>query len=99
MQPPTTARPMTAVRGAGYTSVRANSGSSFDPLNQAKHMSNFQAKDETAVEYKIKVLEKKITSLLHDSVMCAHRKEHNLALEKAKVQFDSDCARVEQSRV
>lgn len=30
-------RPMTAVRGAGYTSARVGSGSSqmFDPLNQA----------------------------------------------------------------
>lgn len=31
-------RPMTAVRGAGYTSQRQNTAAIFDPLNQAQTM-------------------------------------------------------------
>ena len=84
--PPGTARPMTAVRGAGYTSInnRSPNTSAFDPLNQAKTMSNFQAKDETTPEAKIKAIEMKVNSLLNDSVMSSHRREFSLALEKAK---------------
>ncbi|GIY46022.1 intraflagellar transport protein 88 homolog [Caerostris extrusa] len=54
-------RPMTAVRGAGFTSSgsRAPSGI-FDPLNQAKStVSPLLMKDENSPEERLKQLEKK----------------------------------------
>lgn len=86
LMPPTTARPMTAVRGAGYSSInnRSPNNAAFDPLNQAKSMSTFQGKDETSPEAKIKLLEKKVNMLLEESVLNSYREEFELALEKAK---------------
>ncbi|RWS04201.1 intraflagellar transport protein 88-like isoform X1 [Dinothrombium tinctorium] len=86
-QQPMTARPMTAVRGAGYTSHSRNQakGTAFDPLNQAKSMiSTFHHVDENSPEFKIKQLEQKVNTLLEESVMALFRNEKNLALEKAK---------------
>lgn len=85
-QAPATARPVTAVRGAGYTSsTRVSSGTSFDPLNQAKTFaSGFQQKDDTTPEAKIKGLEKRVNELLEESILCASRGENKLSLEKAK---------------
>lgn len=59
-QPPPTARPMTAVRGAGYRSEtaagRPGGNAVFDPLNQAKSMpSPFQRPEEKSPEARIKV--------------------------------------------
>ncbi|KAI1286930.1 Intraflagellar transport protein 88 -like protein [Halotydeus destructor] len=82
--PPATGRPMTAVRGAGYTSINNRSPTSFDPLNQAKNMSNFQGRDDSTPEAKIRNLELKVNSLLEESVANAHRTHFSLALEKAK---------------
>ncbi|RWS30890.1 intraflagellar transport protein 88-like isoform X1 [Leptotrombidium deliense] len=85
--PPTTARPMTAVRGAGYTSHSRNQakGTAFDPLNQAKSIiSTFHHVDENSAEFKIKLLEKKVNTLIEDSVVAVFKNEKTLALEKAK---------------
>jgi intraflagellar transport protein 88 len=85
LQPPPTARPMTAVKGVGYTSQGNRGSVMFDPLNQAKTIiSTLQTKDETTPEAKIKLLEKKINDLIEESCLAAFRKESNLALEKAK---------------
>lgn len=91
-QPPPTARPMTAVRGAGYTSVnRSPSATTFDPMNQAKTMTGlFQGKDESTPEARIKLLEKKVNGLLEESIINCHRKEMGLALEKAKDAFKKE---------
>lgn len=80
------ARPMTAVRGAGYTSV-GNRGQSgvFDPLNQrSTSVSPLQFKDENSPEERVKQLEKKVTELMEESCLAADRKELKLALDKAK---------------
>lgn len=91
-QPPATARPMTAVRGAGYSSVnRDSSATVFDPMNQAKSMSGmFLGKDETSPEARVKLLEKKVNSLLEESIMNCYRKEMNLALDKAKDAYNKE---------
>jgi intraflagellar transport protein 88 len=85
-QAPATARPVTAVRGAGYTSTsRVSSGTSFDPLNQAKTFnSGFQAKDDSSPEAKIKSLEKKVNDLLEESILAAERGDKKLSLDKAR---------------
>lgn len=86
IQGPATARPVTAVRGAGYTSsTRVSSGTSFDPLNQAKtFVSGFQAKDDSTPEAKVKSLEKKVNDLLEESILAGQRGDKKLALDKAK---------------
>ncbi|CAG2174685.1 unnamed protein product, partial [Oppiella nova] len=92
-QPPSTARPMTAVRGVGYTSTGNRGAGVFDPLGQSKSMvSGFQTRDDSAPEVKIKQLEKKINDLLEESVFAAQRLEMSTALERAK-----DCVQKERS--
>ncbi|GFY44727.1 intraflagellar transport protein 88 homolog [Trichonephila inaurata madagascariensis] len=79
-------RPMTAVRGAGFTSSghRAPSGI-FDPLNQAKStVSPLLMKDENSPEERLKQLEKKVLELLEESCIAANSGEIKLALDKAK---------------
>lgn len=78
-------RPMTAVRGAGYTSRRSPSGSVvFDPMNQLKSLLPFAGKDEASPEVKIKILEKKVNDLLEESIQASNRGQFKLALDKAK---------------
>ncbi|XP_078699282.1 intraflagellar transport protein 88 homolog isoform X2 [Branchiostoma floridae x Branchiostoma belcheri] len=77
------ARPMTAVRAAGYSS--APRGMQFDPLNQAKGPAPpLEAKAEDSPEEKVKQLEKKVMELVEESCMANSRGEFSLALEKAK---------------
>ncbi|XP_071956523.1 intraflagellar transport protein 88 homolog isoform X2 [Antedon mediterranea] len=78
-----TARPMTAVRGAGYSSR----GQSFDPLNQAANRGPappLEAKAEDTPEEKIKQLEHQVNDLIEASCFAHSRGELGLALEKAK---------------
>ncbi|XP_070567544.1 intraflagellar transport protein 88 homolog isoform X4 [Ptychodera flava] len=77
------ARPMTAVRAAGYSSA-GNRGASFDPLNQRGPAPPLETKNEDTPEEKIKQLEKKVNELIEESCFAASRQELNLALEKAK---------------
>ena len=83
-------RPITAVRGAGYTSSsRITSGVSasvpFDPLDQGKrYTSTFQSQDESTPEFKLKQLERKVNTLLEESILAASRSEFTVALDKAK---------------
>ncbi|KAJ8868875.1 hypothetical protein PR048_030416 [Dryococelus australis] len=85
-------RPMTAVRGAGYTSHRP--GTSFDPLNQAMKGPSPQMeikKEETCTfpemcrpEERIKKLERRITELIEESCLANSRFEDKVALDLAK---------------
>ena len=78
-------RPLTAVRGAGYTSTQRPPQVPFDPLNQAKSLvSHFQQKDDTSPEAKIKQLERKVTTLLEESILASYQSDYKLALDKAK---------------
>ncbi|KAL2081102.1 hypothetical protein ACEWY4_022955 [Coilia grayii] len=78
------ARPMTAVRAAGYTSTLAR-GSTFDPLGQSKGPAPpLEAKIEDSPEEKIKILEKKVNDLIEESCMAYSRGDLQLSLEKAK---------------
>ncbi|XP_029980606.1 intraflagellar transport protein 88 homolog isoform X1 [Sphaeramia orbicularis] len=78
------ARPMTAVRAAGYTSSLTR-GSTFDPLGQSRGPAPpLEAKNEDAAEEKIKILEKKVNDLIEESCMAQSMGSLQLALEKAK---------------
>uniref|UniRef100_A0A7N6FBN2 Intraflagellar transport 88 homolog n=1 Tax=Anabas testudineus TaxID=64144 RepID=A0A7N6FBN2_ANATE len=78
------ARPMTAVRAAGYTSSLTR-GSNFDPLGQSRGPAPpLEAKNEDTPDEKIKILEKKVNDLLEESCMAHSIGALQLALEKAK---------------
>ncbi|XP_041663689.1 intraflagellar transport protein 88 homolog [Cheilinus undulatus] len=78
------ARPMTAVRAAGYTSSLVR-GSAFDPLGQARGPAPpLEAKNEDTPEEKIKILERKVNDLIKESCMAQSIGALQLALEKAK---------------
>ena len=59
-------RPMTAVRGAGYTAGKGQNV--FDPMNQGTKSAtpSIEAKVEDTPEEKMKQLEEKISSLIED---------------------------------
>ncbi|CAN9497498.1 unnamed protein product [Ophioblennius macclurei] len=78
------ARPMTAVRAAGYTSSMSR-GSNFDPLGQSRGPAPpLESKNEDTPEEKIKILEKKVNELIEESCMAHSIGASQLALEKAK---------------
>ncbi|KAK3569165.1 hypothetical protein QTP86_025989 [Hemibagrus guttatus] len=78
------ARPMTAVRAAGYTSSLTR-GSTFDPLGQSRGPAPpLEARNEDTPEEKIKILEKKVNDLIEESCMAHANGDLQLALEKAK---------------
>ncbi|KAM7308163.1 intraflagellar transport protein 88 homolog isoform X1 [Ixodes scapularis] len=84
---PSTARPMTAVRGAGYSSagVQGQLANTFDPLNQAKASTlTFQTKENASPEERLKQLETSIMELVEQSCFSASKKEFKLALDQAK---------------
>lgn len=79
------ARPMTAVRGAGYTSSAGQR--QFDPLNQAAKVPvspQLETKPEDSPEEKIRKLERRITELIEESCLASSRGEQRLALDTAK---------------
>ncbi|KAJ8253448.1 hypothetical protein GJAV_G00213070 [Gymnothorax javanicus] len=78
------ARPMTAVRAAGYSSAMAR-GSAFDPLGQSKGPAPpLEMKNEDTPEEKMKMLERKVNDLIEESCMAHGRGDLQLSLEKAK---------------
>ncbi|XP_033843488.1 intraflagellar transport protein 88 homolog [Periophthalmus magnuspinnatus] len=78
------ARPMTAIRAAGFTSTLTK-GSTFDPLGQSRGPAPpLEAKNEDLPEEKIKVLEKRVNELIEESCMAHGIGSSQLALEKAK---------------
>ncbi|KAI3356058.1 hypothetical protein L3Q82_017320 [Scortum barcoo] len=78
------ARPMTAVRAAGYTSSLTR-GSTFDPLGHSRGPApSLEAKNEDTPEEKIKILEKKVSDLIEESCMAHSMGALQMALEKAK---------------
>ncbi|KAF4530273.1 hypothetical protein B566_EDAN007314 [Ephemera danica] len=80
--PDAVTRPMTAVRGAGYTS--GESKQMFDPLNQGnKGPSPALERDETP-EDKIRRFERHVMQLVEESCKAAVKADTRLALEKAK---------------
>ncbi|KAJ8255820.1 hypothetical protein COCON_G00196840 [Conger conger] len=78
------ARPMTAVRAAGYSSAMAR-GSAFDPLGQSKGPAPpLEIKNEDTPEEKMKILERKVNDLIEESCMAHGHGDLQLSLEKAK---------------
>ncbi|XP_068602171.1 intraflagellar transport protein 88 homolog [Brachionichthys hirsutus] len=78
------ARPMTAVRAAGYTSSMTR-GSAFDPLGQSRGPAPpLEAKNENTAEEKAKLLEKKVNELIRESCTAQSVGDLQLALDKAK---------------
>ncbi|XP_065906422.1 intraflagellar transport protein 88 homolog [Dysidea avara] len=86
-------RPMTSVKGAGYTSAGRKL---FDPLNQTSGGSSdktggatgsgaiLETKQEDGVEEVIKQLEKKVNQLLEESAVANCERKYQLALDRAK---------------
>ncbi|XP_057255637.1 intraflagellar transport protein 88 homolog isoform X1 [Pezoporus wallicus] len=78
------ARPMTAVRAAGYTRA-AMRGSPFDPLGQGRGpVPPLEAKNADSAEEKIRQLEKKVNELVEESCIANSCGDLKLALEKAR---------------
>ncbi|KAA0715858.1 Intraflagellar transport protein 88 -like protein [Triplophysa tibetana] len=78
------ARPMTAVRAAGYSSSLAK-GSAFDPLGQSKGPAPpLETKNDDTPEEKIKIMEKKVNDLIEESCLAHARGDLHQSLEKAK---------------
>uniref|UniRef100_A0A8C5M063 Intraflagellar transport protein 88 homolog n=1 Tax=Leptobrachium leishanense TaxID=445787 RepID=A0A8C5M063_9ANUR len=77
------ARPMTAVRAAGFT--KAALRGSFDPVGQPHGPAPpLEARNEDTPEEKIRLLEKKVNELIEESCMANSNGDMKLALEKAK---------------
>ncbi|XP_028291648.1 intraflagellar transport protein 88 homolog isoform X2 [Gouania willdenowi] len=96
------ARPMTAVRAAGYTSslTRGVYGMTFDPLGQSRGPAPpLEAKNENTPEEKIKILEKKVNDLVKESCIAHSMGSSELALEKAKEAGRKDRALVKQKEL
>uniref|UniRef100_A0AAY4DSB4 Intraflagellar transport 88 n=1 Tax=Denticeps clupeoides TaxID=299321 RepID=A0AAY4DSB4_9TELE len=73
------ARPMTAVRAAGYSSMAR--GSAFDPLGQSKGPAPpLESKNEDSPEEKIKILEKKVNDLIEESCLAQSRGDLQLVI-------------------
>ncbi|KAH7937588.1 hypothetical protein HPB49_013396 [Dermacentor silvarum] len=81
-------RPMTAVRGAGYSSaaVQGPVGSAFDPLAQAKtSIPSFgSSKESSSPEERLKQLEGAVMELVEQSSISASKQQYKLALDQAK---------------
>ncbi|KAK8769213.1 hypothetical protein V5799_014322 [Amblyomma americanum] len=81
-------RPMTAVRGAGYSSAALQGpvGSTFDPLAQAKTStpSFSSSKESTSPEERLKQLEGAVMELVEQSSISASKQQYKLALDQAK---------------
>ncbi|XP_041055364.1 intraflagellar transport protein 88 homolog [Carcharodon carcharias] len=78
------ARPMTAVRAAGYSSATYR-GSAFDPLGQSRGPAPpLETKNEDTPEEKVKNLEKTVNELIEESCIANRCGDLQLALEKAK---------------
>ncbi|XP_061428942.1 LOW QUALITY PROTEIN: intraflagellar transport protein 88 homolog [Lethenteron reissneri] len=78
------ARPLTAVRAAGYSSMGSR-GAAFDPMGQSRGPAPpLETKGEDTPEEKLKQMEKKVMLLVEESVMAGSRGDLTLALEKAK---------------
>ncbi|KAI6656911.1 Intraflagellar transport protein 88-like protein isoform X3 [Oopsacas minuta] len=82
------ARPMTAIRGAGFTST--TSQPAIVGFNE-QTMAPIKDKSEETPEDAIKLLEKRINELLEESAILESRGQHKEALDKAK-----DAARKER---
>uniref|UniRef100_A0A1A7XHJ3 Intraflagellar transport 88 homolog n=1 Tax=Iconisemion striatum TaxID=60296 RepID=A0A1A7XHJ3_9TELE len=90
------ARPMSAVRAAGYTSSLTR-GSTFDPLGQSRGPAPpLETKNEDTPEEKIKLLEKKLNNLIEESCMAQSTGNLQLALDKAKEADRKERALVKQ---
>ncbi|GAB1602993.1 intraflagellar transport protein 88 homolog [Argonauta hians] len=77
-------RPMTAVRGAGYTSL----GTSFDSIDTGlkgiSPVSPLEKKTDEKPDEKLKYLEKKAYALIEESCFCTSRGDFPAALDRAK---------------
>ncbi|RKO84222.1 hypothetical protein BDK51DRAFT_35234 [Blyttiomyces helicus] len=82
-------RPMTSVRGAGYSSrgrPGMSAGQSFDPFNQAGRTPGGAglSQPESQPEEQLKQLEKKVNLLIEESTLLAATGHLQQSLEKAK---------------
>lgn len=79
------ARPMTAVRAAGYSTAGGRAPGTFDPLNQQRGPAPpLESKNEDSPEEKVRILEKQVMELIEEGCFAAERNDMPMALEKAK---------------
>jgi intraflagellar transport protein 88 len=84
-------RPMTSVKGAGYSSRSSSSANAaaapFDPLQQgaaAGPAPPLQQKTQDSPEHQAREMEKNVNKLIEESAAANKRGEHSIALDKAK---------------
>lgn len=83
------ARPMTAVRGAGYSSNKSMVGASNDATSGVASNVQLEVKVETE-EDKIKQLEKKVCQLAEESCFAVEENDKKAAIEKAKEAYKKE---------
>jgi len=82
---PGTARPMTSVKAAGYSSQPMKGSGRFDPFNQSSHQApSLQKKADATVEEECKDTERQVHEMLEDSTKLCKVGEYEGALERAK---------------
>lgn len=82
-------RPMTSVKGAGYSSSRNAQAAAapFDPLQQGASSGPappLQQKTQDSPEHQAREMEKNVNKLIEESAAANKRGEHSVALDKAK---------------
>ncbi|KAI9557616.1 hypothetical protein GHT06_017444 [Daphnia sinensis] len=81
------ARPLTAIRGAGYTSSRITTANqTYDPFNQSGRVTTPFAEPKTVdpPEKQMKMLENSIHRIVEESILANSKEEFRVALDKAK---------------
>ncbi|XP_046644884.1 intraflagellar transport protein 88 homolog [Daphnia pulicaria] len=85
--PTAVARPVTAIRGAGYTSSRlATASQVYNPLNQSGRVTTpfSEPKAVDPPEKQMKMLESSIHQIIEESIVAHSKEEFRVALDKAK---------------
>ncbi|VEN46016.1 unnamed protein product [Callosobruchus maculatus] len=78
-------RPMTAVRGAGYTSSHGGRRTPFDPLHEGAQSTNIsELQKDDSPEERIRQQEAKIMQLIEEACVAQAEGENKVALTKAK---------------
>lgn len=79
-------RPVTAIRGAGYTSGNKKKTTVFDPMGQASQgvAPPLVQRSEGSPEFQAKDMEKDVNTLIEESSAANLKKDFRVALEKAK---------------
>ncbi|XP_057366935.1 intraflagellar transport protein 88 homolog [Daphnia carinata] len=96
---PAVARPITAIRGAGYTSSRITTANqTYDPLNQSGRVTTPFTEPKTVdpPEKQMKMLESSIHRIVEESILANSKEEFRVALDKAKEAVNKEKSLIRQ---